>query len=160
MTTETSRLWDVVERYLRAEQVELDDVDVRGAGAARIVRVVVDAEGGVGVDRIAEVSRGLSRLLDDEEVVAGPYTLEVSSPGLERVLRRPTHFRKAVGREVVVKSATAVDGAKHHRGTLEAADEAAIALDVDGTLRRIPFGEVAEARTVFRWERAPKPGGK
>jgi ribosome maturation factor RimP len=125
-----------------------------------MLRVVVDAEGGVGVDRIAELSRGLSRLLDDEEAVTGPYTLEVSSPGLERVLRRPVHFRKAVGREVVVKSATPVDGAKHHHGTLEAADEAAIAVDVDGTTRRIPFGEVAEARTVFRWERAPKPGGK
>lgn len=160
MTTETSRLWDVIERYLGAEQVELDDLDVRGRGRGRIVRVTVDAEGGVGVDRIAELSRGLSRILDDEDPLPGSYTLEVTSPGLERVLRRPAHYRKAIGRDVVVKTAVPVEGSQRHEGTLRDADDEAVTVVVDGVSRRISIGDVTQAKTVFRWERAPKPGRK
>ncbi len=124
------------------------------------MRVYVDAPDGLGVDRIAELSRGLSRLLDEEDPFAAPYTLEVSSPGLERALRRPRHFEKAIGREVDVKTATEVDGKSHHRGVLTAADSEAIQLEVSGATRAVPLAEITRAKTVFRWEKAPKPGGK
>jgi ribosome maturation factor RimP len=158
--TEPTTLWRVVERYLAAERVDLDDLEVRGAGRGRVVRITVDAPGGVDLDRIAELSRGLSRVLDDEDAVDGPYTLEVSSPGLERVLRRPAQFRKAIGSEVAVKTGSPVAGAKHHRGTLRSADDDRIVVSVDGEERRIDLDDVTQARTVFRWERAPKPGHK
>jgi ribosome maturation factor RimP len=156
--TEQTALWRVVERYLAAERVDLDDLDARGTGHGRVVRVTVDSPDGIHLDRIAELSRGLSRLLDEEDAVDGPYTLEVSSPGLERRLRRPEHFRKAVGREVIVKTASPVDGARSHRGMLESADEDGIVVGVSGGARRISLGDVTQARTVFRWERTPKPG--
>lgn len=154
------RLWVVLEPYLEAEGVELDDLDVRGRGSGRIVRVTVDAPGGVGVDRIAELSRGLSHLLDDSDPVSGSYTLEVSSPGLERRLRRPTHFAKAVGREVDVRTAAEIEGVRHHRGTLEQVEDSTLHLTVDGANRAIPIASVEQAKTVFRWEKTPKPGGK
>jgi ribosome maturation factor RimP len=96
------RLWDLLEPWLEAEGVELDDLELAGPGAGRLVRVTVDAAGGIDLDRIANLSRGLSRLLEESDLVGAAYTLEVSSPGLERPLRRPSQFRKAVGREVVV----------------------------------------------------------
>ncbi len=154
------RLWAVLEPYLEAEGVELDDLDVRGRGSGRIVRVTVDAPGGVGVDRIAELSRGLSHLLDDSDPVSGSYTLEVSSPGLERRLRRPTHFAKAVGREVDVRTAAEIEGARHHHGTLRQVEDGTLHLTVDGAIRTIPIASVEQAKTVFRWEKTPKPGGK
>lgn len=154
------RLWETLEPYLEAEGVELDDLDVRGRGNGRLVRVTVDAPGGIGVDRIAELSRGVSRLLDEEDPVPGSYTLEVSSPGLERPLRRPAHFAKAVGREVDVKTVAPIDGAQRHRGVLEQADDRGLRLAVDGSARSIPMDSVVAAKTVFRWEKSPKPGGK
>ena len=160
MSEVEQRLWDLMAPYLDAEGVELDDLDVRGGGAGRLVRVLVDAEGGVDVDRIANLSRSLSRLLDDADPVAGAYTLEVGSPGLERPLRRPNHYRKSMGREIVVKTREPIDGARSHRGTLASYTDGGATVCVDGTDRLIPLNQVTEARTVFRWEKAPKPGRK
>ena len=110
------------------------------------------------IDRIAELSRGLSRLLDAEDPVSGSYTLEVSSPGLERKLRRPSHYEKSLGREVKVKTHGPVDDARQHRGLLTAADAGGFTLDIDGRPRTIAYENVASARTVFEWDTAPKPG--
>jgi len=154
------RLWELMAPYLEAEGVELDDLDVRGRGAGRVVRVLVDAEGGVDVDHIASLSRSLSRLLDDEDPVTGSYTLEVGSPGLERSLRRPDHYRKSMGREVVVKTREPIDGAHSHRGILASFTDGGATVRVDDADRLIPLDQVTEARTVFRWEKTPKPGRK
>jgi ribosome maturation factor RimP len=155
-----ARLWELIRPYLAAEGVELDDLEVRGGGGARLVRVTVDAGGGVDVEAVARISQGVSRLLDETDLLPGAYTLEVGSPGLERDLRRPTHFGKSVGREVVVTTREPLAGARHHRGVLDevTGDEVTLRL-TEGALR-IPFGQVTQARTVFRWEKSPKPGHK
>ncbi len=154
MATTTTDLWEAIERYLAAEGLELDDLQMTGAGKGRTLRVVVDAEGGVDVDRLAAVSQDLSRLLDTVGDLAGPYRLEVSSPGLERKLRRPRHYVKSVGREVVVKTT----GAGTLKGILTEAGETGIAVEGEDGVRRVGYEEIESARTVFRWERAPKPG--
>ncbi len=158
MTGKVERLWAVVEPYVAAEGIELDDMDIVGKAPGVVVRVTLDAEGGVGVDRLAEISRRLSRLLDEEDPIDGSYTLEVSSPGLERKLRRPRHFEKSVGREVKVKSRSQIEGDHSHRGVLESANDEAFVVDVDGSRREIAYGDVVSARTVFAWEKAAKPG--
>ena len=150
-------LWQVIEPYVAAEGTELDDLEVRGEGPGTVVRVIVDDESAVDVDVIARLSRGLSRLLDAEDMIAGSYTLEVTSPGLERPLRRPRHYEKSVGREVKVKTRAAGETV-HHRGLLHASDETGFTLDVDGTHRRIAYADVANARTLFTWEKAARPG--
>jgi ribosome maturation factor RimP len=154
--TTVSDIWTVVEPYLAAERLELDDVELLGRGPGTVLRVVVDGEG-VNVDRLADVSRGLSRLLDNETALSDAYRLEVTSPGLERKLRRPSHYSKSLGREVVVKVA---DGDKKAtlRGVLSDAGESSFTVESGDERLVVNYEEVLTAKTVFRWEKAPKPG--
>ena len=155
--TTPSRLQNLIGPYLEAERLELDDLEWRGRGGASVLRVVVDQDGGVALDRLAETSRRLSRLLDADADLPGPYRLEVTSPGLERPLRTPRHFQKSVGREVAIKIRTA-DGAQRLRGRLSSASEQGCEVSVEGDLRGIPYDMISSARTLFRWQAAPKPG--
>ena len=152
------RLWDLLGPYLEAEGVELDDLAVLGRGAGRMVRVTVDSAGGLDVDRIADLARGLSRLLDESDEIDGPYPLEVGSPGLERTLSRPAHYLKSVGREIILKTRATIEGTQSHRGVLMDVSDDRVAIAVDGADRVIPLSEVTRARTVFRWEKPAKPG--
>lgn len=155
--TTAKRLRGLIGPYLEAEHLELDDLELRGGGRARVLRVMVDGEGGVTLDRLAETSRRLSRLLDAEDDLQGPYRLEVSSPGLERRLRTARHFEKAVDREVVIK--VRMEGnTKSLRGRLMSADNQGCQVSVDGDDQWFPYGDVLSARTIFRWQAAPKPG--
>lgn len=149
------QIWKVVEPYLAAEHLELDDLELLGRGPVRTLRVTVDRAGGIDLDQLAEVSRGLSRLLDAETDLPGPYQLEVSSPGLERKLTRPHHYHKSIGRETVVKT-----GSLRVRGVIVAASDEDFTIEPEGSGERIDirYDNVSSARTVFRWERAPKPG--
>ncbi|GIU92437.1 MAG: ribosome maturation factor RimP [Acidimicrobiia bacterium] len=159
MTT-VETLWALLEPWLEAERLELDDVEMSGSGRARTIRVVVDRPGGgVDVDTLAQVSEAISRLLDAETDLAGPYRLEVTSPGLERPLKRPRHWQKSVGREVTVKVQTPA-GTQTLRGVLEAADEEVFSVRSDRGPVTHPYRAVVSARTVFRWEKSPRPGKK
>lgn len=157
MTDSETGLWDITQAYLVAEHLELDDLEVLGKGRSRTVKVVIDGEN-LDLDRIAEVSRGLSRLYDAEYDTEGSYQLEVTSPGLERALKRPGHFAKSIGREVVLKGRDPAGEVATHRGVLTAADDEAAVVRVDDTEHRYPYEAVISARTVFRWEASPKPG--
>lgn len=158
-TMHDNRLWGLMEGWLMAEGLELDDLELAGTGRARTLRVVVDADGGVDIDRIADVSEGLSRLLDNEDEFEGTYQLEVSSPGLERKLKTPRHFQKSVGREIKIKMRLG-EAITTVSGTLQAADENGINVVTAEESLRASYDDVQSARTVFRWERAPKPGKK
>lgn len=152
----TTDLWTLVEPYLAAEQLELDDIEMKGAGKGRLLRVVVDGED-LSIDRLAELSRGISRLLDSQTDLDDPYQLEVSSPGLERKLRRPSHYAKSLGREVVVKIRQA-EGKRTIRGVLSAADDSQFTIATDSGDEVVGIEDVITAQTVFRWEKSPKPG--
>ena len=152
----TEQIWGLIEPYLAAEGVELDDVELLGGG--KLARVVVEADQPLPLDRIASLSRGIGRLIDEEDPFPGSYTLEVTSPGLERKLRRPAQFEKAVDREVAVKTYAPIGDEKHHKGTLISADDEGIVVEVDGAERNMAYGDVATARTVFVWEKGAKPG--
>ena len=155
MTT-TTEIWQLVEPYLAAERLELDDLELVGRGRGRTLRVAVDGDG-VDLDRLAELSRGLSRVLDNESALEGSYQLEVTTPGLERKLKRPEHFRKSIGREVVIK--VTVDGTNRTiRGLLETAGDEEFTVDGEEGRFTHEYTDVVTARTVFRWEKAPKPG--
>ena len=154
--TNVAEIWDVVGPYLSAEHLELDDVEVSGRGPGQVLRIVVDGEG-VDVDRLAEVSRGVSRLLDNETGIDQAYQLEVTSPGLERKLRRPSHYTKSVGREVVAKVDTG-SGKQTVRGVIAEAGESTFTVEGDGERQVVEYEDVLTANTVFRWEKAPKPG--
>jgi ribosome maturation factor RimP len=106
---------------------DLEEVDVRPAGRRRLVKVVVDGDDGVALDDIARISESVSRLLDESDVMgASPYVLEVTSPGVDRPLTEPRHWRRSVGRLVVAPLA---EGGQIE-GRVVAADDAAVEIDV------------------------------
>jgi ribosome maturation factor RimP len=146
---------EVIAPALAALGLRLYDVEITGAGRGRVVRVLVDRAGGVDLDAITRASEVVTPLLDAGragEVLVGSFTLEVSSPGLERPLRRADHFRGAVGEVVSVKSRDAAGIARRMRGTVTAADDDAVELILDnGQVERIALDAIVQARTVFEW---------
>jgi ribosome maturation factor RimP len=122
---------------------------------------VIERRGGVDLDSISLVTRLVSRELDHADPIAGRYTLEVSSPGLERVLRTPEHFARVLGRTVAIRTHAGVDGDRRVHGTLRTADERGVVVVLDEpplVERRLAYDEIERARTVFVWAAAPKPG--
>jgi ribosome maturation factor RimP len=137
--------------------VDLFDVDHAGG----ILRVTVEREGGVDIGTISLITRELSRALDHDDPIPGRYTLEVSSPGLERPLRRQTHFVRSVGARIKVKTKPHVEGERRLEGTLAAAGDDGIQLVADdGTTRALAYDDIERANTIFEWGPAPKPGKK
>jgi ribosome maturation factor RimP len=138
----------------------LYDVEVAGSGPQRTVRVLVDRDGGVDLDTVTAVTHSISPVLEGVDSLAGPYLLEVSSPGIERPLRRPEHYRAARGETVTIKFHTAT-GPQRVRGTLvdvTGAGNERCVVDVDGEQVEIPLADVTQARTVFEWGPQPRPG--
>ena len=137
-----------------------DLVDVELAGG--VLRVTVERDGGLDLDELAAVSRLVGALLDERSDLApsGRYELEVSSPGLERRLRRPAHFAKALGGRVAVRTIAGTPGERRFEGTLRAADADGITVDDDaGAEHRVPYPAIDRAHTVFDW-RAALAGGR
>ena len=131
--------------------LELWDVSYRHEAGRSVLRVAVTRPGGVDLDTISHTSEKLSRRLDLEDFGRDRYDLEVTSPGLERPLREPRHYRSSVGERVRVKTVEPVEGSKVHRGALVSADAEAITIATDGGELRVPYANVASARTVFEW---------
>lgn len=130
--------------------VELVDVELVGA----TLRIYVDRPGGIDLDAISAATQLVSGLLDDADPMPGRYVLEVSSPGVERPLRTPAQFRRAVGSRVAVRTHPSVDGPRRIEGTLDAADDDGIV--VDG--RALSYADIERARTVFVWGPEPRRG--
>lgn len=139
---------------------ELIEVDLVGSGKARTLRVAIDRDGGIDLAAITEATKAVNPVLDAADIVPGTYTLEVSSPGIERPLRRPAQFARAVGETVTVKTRDADGKAVRIRGTLVTADDAGIEVAPDGaiddtaadtTSRRVAYDDIIAARTVFEW---------
>ena len=147
------RLWESIEAYLADEQVELDDLELSG----KTLRVVIDSDDGVDLDHLTNVSRGVSRILDGADgFIAGKYNLEVTSPGLERKLRRPRHFQKSLGRQLVAKTRSG----DTFRGELTGAGADTFTVETGGETTSISYDEVVGARTVHEFTPPPKPGKK
>jgi ribosome maturation factor RimP len=154
-----SRLTDVVLPIVSDLGLDLYDLEFSGG----LLRITVDtppgSPGGVDVDQLSRVTRLVSRELDHLDPIPGHYTLEVSSPGLERNLRLPRHFAREVGKTVAVRLRNVVQGERRVTGVLvEAGSEAFTMRDESGAERVVPYTDVDRARTVFVWEARPKPG--
>ena len=163
----SQRQWDsgssvlepVVADAVAAAGFELETLDVQKAGRRRLVRVMIDtadAEKPVGLDDIAEVSRAVSRALDahDDTELGGPYTLEVTSPGLDRPLRQPRHWRRARLRLVKVKH---VDGSRFagRVGAVDDDPDGGVELLTEGELRKINYADVTHAVVEVEFKDPP-----
>lgn len=137
------RLEALAERCVTGLGLDLEAVELSQAGRRRVLRIAVDADGGVPIESITEATRELSKALDTSDVMgAQPYTLEVTSRGVDRPLTLPRHWRRNIGRLVIADLA---DGSRV-KGRITAVDEDAVDLTVDGALRRLALEDVAKAR--------------
>jgi ribosome maturation factor RimP len=150
---DADRLTRLLEPVLRALDMDLEGIKVTAAGRRRILRLIVDADGGVSLDDIALASRELSLKLDNAaEMGEQPYTLEVSSPGVDRPLTQPRHWRRAIGRLVVVPL-TAGDGADQNgngvataEGRIIDSSSGGVTLEQDGVTREFSYAELGPGR--------------
>ncbi len=150
----------LLDPVVSAMGMDLEGVRVTSAGRRRVLRIVVDADGGVSLDDIALVSRDLSTALDDSAVMGDqPYTLEVSSPGTDRPLTERRHWRRAIGR-LVVAPLTAGDGEGRAtvEGRITGASADGITLDVDGESRMFGYSDLGPGK--IKIEFAPIDAGR
>ncbi|MDH3481899.1 MAG: ribosome maturation factor RimP [Gammaproteobacteria bacterium] len=127
---------------------ELADLEVRLGGKNGLVRLFIDSPEGIGLDDCAKVSRAVSALLDVEDPVPGNYNLEVSSPGLDRKLRKVEHFQRFIGQTVKVKLRFPLEGRRRFRGTLLSAGDQNIVVEVDGESYSLALATIDTARLV------------
>ena len=150
-------LFAVLQPVVTDAGLELVDVEMKSG----VLQVTVDREGGVDLEALTDANRAVSTLLDEVDPIPGRYSLEVSSPGIERTLRTPAHFAKAIGATVTVKTRPQVPGDRRLQGTLVASDEDGFALALDGSVddpMRLAYGDIDRARTVFVWGDQKTPG--
>ncbi|HEV7899955.1 MAG TPA: ribosome maturation factor RimP [Planosporangium sp.] len=153
LAAQRSRLQAVVEPVVTAAGYDLDALSLKRVGRRHQVRVIVDSDEGINLDTVAVLSRDISTALDEAEesggeLVAGEYELEVGSPGIERPLTLPRHWRRNVGRLVKV---TVAD--RSVVGRITAADETGVELDVAGQPRRLAYTELGPGRVQIEFNR-------
>ena len=147
------QLRGVLEPLVAAAGLELDELDVKAAGRRHTVRVVVDSDAGVDLDDVAELSRAISAELDrNEHLIGGSYTLEVTSPGVDRPLTGVRHWRRAHLRQVAVRTT----GGEQFVGRVGEAGADVVTVLVDGKLRELPYADVAHAGVQVEFRPAPE----
>jgi ribosome maturation factor RimP len=144
------RLAGVLTDALAAVGLDVEAVELTPAGKRRLLRVAVDKDGGVTLDDIADATREVSRVLDSSDVMGEqPYTLEVTSPGTDRPLTLPRHWRRNQGRLVTV----ALTDGRAVTGRITASDDARAVVDVDGSAEELAYDAVAKAKVQIEFNR-------
>src|SRR5690348_11749158 len=121
MDATITRIWELAAPLAHAQGMEIVDIELQheGSRGGRVLRLYLDTEGGPNIDDLSRVSRDLSERLDSDDVVPGAYTLEVSSPGINRPLKTPAHFARYVGKRIRVRTREKIDGRRSFLGVLE-----------------------------------------
>jgi ribosome maturation factor RimP len=153
MDATVSRVWELAAPLAEKEAMEIVDIEFRheGSRGGRVLRLYLDKEGGPNVDDLSRVSHQLSDLLDSENAVEGAYTLEVSSPGINRPLRRPEHFARFVGKRIRVRTRDLVNGRRSFLGMLEEVGADNITLEQEGMQYQIPFSIIEKSNYEHDW---------
>ncbi len=154
MTTADTRdrLADQLTGPVESLGLDLEAVELSNAGKRRLLRVAIDKDGGITMDDIADATREVSRVLDETDLMGErAYTLEVSSPGVDRPLTLPRHWRRNQGRLVKV----IFPEGEPVVGRIVSSDEAGASLDVDGSERRVEYAEVKKAKVQIEFKKEP-----
>ncbi len=155
MNVDLKKLQSLVEPVVTGQGYELVDVEFKNELGAWILRVYIDnprAEGGVGLDDCAQVSRELSAVLDVEDVIAGHYSLEVSSPGLNRPLKKEADFQRFVGKKAKIRTRHPVgESRRNFSGTLGSVAGGKVKIDVGDQVCEVPVDDVEKANLVYEF---------
>jgi ribosome maturation factor RimP len=133
--------------------MEIVDIELRHetSRGGRVLRLYLDKAGGPTVDDLSRVSRQLSELLDSQDAVDGAYTLEVSSPGINRPLKRPEHFTRYIGKRVRIRTRDLIGGRKSFLGILYAVAGEGVTVTQEGTRYDIPFAAIEKSNYEHDW---------
>lgn len=145
---DTSTLQDLIEPSVKALGYDLVAVELTGDGTHTILRVYIDLPGGVTVDDCETVSRQVSAVLDVEDPLPGEYTLEVSSPGLDRPLVKREDFERYAGEEVRIRMAQQVLGRRNFTGRLQGVEGNLVLVEVDNEIYELDLEQIEKARLV------------
>ena len=149
------RVHDVVDPIIEELGLELVDL-VYGGGR---LKITIDHPDGLGTEELTKATRTISHEMDLADPISGAYTLEVTSPGVERNLRLPTHYQRSIGEIVSLQlMPSGTDDLRRLKGTLTAADDDQVTVDVDGEPMTLAYGRITKGKTVFDWGPGPKPG--
>ena len=156
MTALPSHVQELADRVATGHGVEVLELTLRGQGRGRVLSVILDADEPVEADVVEQVSKDLSRELDQADPVTGSYTLEVSTPGLSRPLHTTRDFRRQRGHEVSIVRAATPHGDPEPatasiQGTVVDVDDEAVVLEADGEQVRVPLSEVVRGKVVLPW---------
>ena len=155
-SADQARLEEFLRPIIEQFGCDLEAVEVSPAGRRRLLRVLVDRDGGISLDDVAEVTKVVSKALDAEDLMGdGAYTLEISSPGVDRPLTLPRHWRRNAGRLVTV---TLTSGDKI-KGRIGAVADPSVELEADGERRTIRYDDVARAKVEVEFNRKPEREG-
>jgi ribosome maturation factor RimP len=147
----TAKIEEIAQRVAGSEGLEVVEVEVKGGGNHRLVRISIDKPAGVSHADCELVSQQVGAILDVEDVVPGHYTLEISSPGLERKLLKPRDYERFQGKKAKVTLRAPVENLRHWEGTLAGYADGVIQLDANGRQIRIPLEQVEKANLKFEW---------
>jgi ribosome maturation factor RimP len=139
------RVWEIAEPLVANEGMEIVDVEYHREPRGATLRLFLDRDGGVSLDDLAPFSRRVGDLLDAYDVVPGSYTLEVSSPGINRRLRTPEHFRRFIGRKVRIRTRAPIDGRRVFTGVLETVEPTGVTIGIDDGSCAVAFDAIARA---------------
>lgn len=138
----------IIGPILAGTPYELVGVECVGGGKHTVVRVYIDKPGGITLDDIVQLTREMSVVLDVEEPIQGPYTLEVSSPGLDRPLFQPRHFKEKIGEKIYLKVRHSMGNRQNFKGILLSADEKGLQMEVDGQVFSFTYEDVEKAKVI------------
>jgi ribosome maturation factor RimP len=147
------RVWELAAPLAQAEGMEIVDIEFRheGSRGGRVLRLYMDKDGGPNVDDLSRVSRQLGELLDAQDTIDGAYTLEVSSPGINRPLKKPEHFLRFVGKRIRIRTRDLIDGRRSFLGILNEVAEGSVRLTQEGKQYWIPFSVIEKSNYEHDW---------
>jgi ribosome maturation factor RimP len=147
------RVWELAIPLAQAEGMEIVDIEFRheGSRGGRVLRLYVDKQGGPNVDDLSRVSRQLSEVLDAQDTIDGAYTLEVSSPGINRPLKKPEHFSRFVGKRIRIRTRDLIEGRRSFLGILDEVAGNSVRLTQEGKQYWIPFSVIEKSNYEHDW---------
>ena len=151
----TQKINEIIETLLLPLDFELYDIELNGG----ILKVTINSNNGITVDELADLNRKISSELDEKDLIKNKYTLEVSSPGLERKLRRQEHYLGAINEVISVKLGPHVEGERRYEGQLVKINESILTIQPSNSTQvELNLNDVTSAKTVYKWEKNPKRG--
>jgi ribosome maturation factor RimP len=148
---EIRRLWEIVEPVVVSQGMELTELEFRREPRGWVLRLYIDRAGGVTLEHCTSVSREVGDVLDAEDPILHPYVLEVSSPGLDRPVRKPEDFQRFEGQRIKIRLAEPLEGRRSVEGILRGVHQGMVRVEAGGGVLEVALSQVGKARLIHSW---------